>query len=97
MKLDPAVLSAPLLDHHRIDLGAASRVRYVLEQSFRYEYDQPVTKLRQRLVIVPPDRHGGQYLRAHRLEVTGALVRRQVRQGRQRQYRRLAARRARAA
>ena len=37
------------------------------------------TKLRQRLVIVPPARHGGQYLRAHRLEVTGARVRRRVR------------------
>jgi transglutaminase-like putative cysteine protease len=77
--LDPAVLSAPLLDHHGLDLGAARRVRYVLEQSFRYEYNEPVSKLRQRLVIVPPVRHGGQYLRAHRLEVTGARVRRRVR------------------
>jgi len=31
-----------------------------------------VESLRQRLVIVPPARHGHQYLRAHRLEVTGA-------------------------
>jgi transglutaminase-like putative cysteine protease len=79
MKLDPAVLRAPLLDHHGLDLGAARRVRYVLEQSFRYEYDEPVNELRQRLVIVPPARHGGQYLRAHRLEVTGARVRRRLR------------------
>ena len=79
MMLDPAVLSAPLLDHHGIDLRAARRVRYVLEQTFRYEYDEPVNKLRQRLVIVPPARHGCQYLRAHRLEVTGARVRRRVR------------------
>jgi transglutaminase-like putative cysteine protease len=79
VKLDPAVLGAPLLDHHGLDLGAARRVRYVLEQSFRYEYSEPVNRLRQRLVIVPPARHGGQYLRAHQLEVTGARVRRQVR------------------
>jgi transglutaminase-like putative cysteine protease len=79
MMLDPSVLSAPVLDHHRLDLGAARRVRYVLEQKFRYEYDAPVSELRQRLVIVPPARHGNQYRLAHRLEVTGARARRRVR------------------
>ena len=79
MRLDTSVLHAPVLDHHGLDLAAARRVRYVLEQSFRYEYDAPVESLRQRLVIVPPARHGNQYLRAHRLEVTGAQVRRRVR------------------
>src|ERR1700743_1384814 len=79
MMLDPSVLSAPVLDHRRLDLSAASRVRYVLEQKFRYEYDAPVRELRQRLVIVPPARHGNQYRRAHRLEITGAEVRRRVR------------------
>ncbi len=80
MMLDASVLHAPVLDHRGLDLAAARRVRYVLEQSFRYEYDAPVESLRQRLVIVPPARHGNQYLRAHRLEVTGAKVRRRVRQ-----------------
>ena len=79
MNLDPAVLRAPVLDHRGLDLAAARRISYVLEQSFRYEYDTPVKSLRQRLVIVPPARHGQQYLRAHRLEVTGAAVRRRVR------------------
>ena len=79
MMLDSSVLHAPVLDHRGLDLAAARRVRYVLEQSFRYEYDTPVESLRQRLVIVPPARHGNQYLRAHRLEVTGAKVRRRVR------------------
>jgi len=79
MMLDASVLQAPVLDHRGLDLGAARRVSYVLEQSFRYEYDAPVESLRQRLVIVPPARHGNQYLRAHRLEVTGAKVRRRVR------------------
>jgi transglutaminase-like putative cysteine protease len=78
MMLDRSVLRAPVLDHRRLDLGAARRLRYVLEQSFRYEYDAPVRSLRQRLVIVPPARHGNQYLRAHRLEVTGATVQRRV-------------------
>jgi transglutaminase-like putative cysteine protease len=78
-KLDPRVLSAPLLDHRALDLGAARRISYVLEQSFRYEYDAPVQALRQRLVVVPPARHGNQYRRAHRLEVNGAPARRRVR------------------
>jgi transglutaminase-like putative cysteine protease len=78
MMLDASVLCAPVLDHRGLDLGGARHVRYVLEQSFRYEYDAPVESLRQRLVIVPPPRHGNQYLRAHRLEVTGAKARRRV-------------------
>ncbi len=79
MNLDQAVLGAPVLDHRGLDLAAARRVSYVLEQTLRYDYDAPVESLRQRLVIVPPARHGQQYLRAHRLEVTGAAVRRRVR------------------
>jgi transglutaminase-like putative cysteine protease len=79
MMLDPSVLQAPVLDHRGLDLGAAKQVRYVLEQSFRYEYDAPVRSLRQRLVIVPPARHGNQHRRAHRLEAHGAPVRTRVR------------------
>ncbi len=79
MMLDPSVLDAPLLDHRVLDLGAVRRVSYVLEQSFRYEYDAPVESLRQRLVIVPPARHGNQYRRAHRLDVNGAEARRRLR------------------
>ena len=71
-----------LLDHPGLDLDAARRVTYVIEQSFRYEYEAPVRSLRQRLVIVPPARHGGQHRRAHQLEVTGAQARRQLRQDR---------------
>ncbi|MGD0062338.1 MAG: transglutaminase family protein [Streptosporangiaceae bacterium] len=78
MMLDPSVLQAPLLDHRGLDLGAVRKVDYILQQSFRYEYDAPVEALRQRLVIVPPARHGNQYRRAHLLEVNGAPVRRRV-------------------
>jgi transglutaminase-like putative cysteine protease len=82
MKLDAAALSAPVLDHRSMDLASARSVRYVVQQSFRYDYSAPVHGLRQRLVIVPPARHGGQYLRAHRLEVVGAPARRRVRRDR---------------
>jgi transglutaminase-like putative cysteine protease len=72
MMLDSRVLTAPLLDHRGLDLDAAGSVTYILRQSFRYDYDAPVELLRQRLVIVPPIRHGGQHRRAHLLEVSGA-------------------------
>ena len=77
--LDAQVLQAPLLDHSELDLDAARRLTYVIEQSFRYDYDGPVKSLRQRLVIIPPARHGSQYLRGHLLEVTGARARRRLR------------------
>lgn len=79
MMLDPSILQAPLLDHRGLDLGAARHVSYVLTQSFRYDYDEPVQALRQRLVIVPPLRHGDQYRRGHQLEVSGAAARRRLR------------------
>src|SRR3984885_3139588 len=77
--LDSSLLGAPVLDHRRLDLRAAERVRYVLEQSFRYEYDAPVRQLRHRLVIVPPSRHGSQRRLAQRLEITGARASRRLR------------------
>lgn len=79
MMLDAQVLQAPLLDHRRLDLDAVRRLTYIIEQSFRYDYDEPVKSLRQRLVIIPPARHGRQYLRGHLLEVSGARARRYVR------------------
>ncbi|GAB3887393.1 transglutaminase family protein [Kibdelosporangium lantanae] len=69
----------PVLDHTALDLDAADRVTYRIEQGFRYEYDTPVTALRQRLVVVPPVRHGDVHRRAHRVEVTGAAHQRRVR------------------
>jgi len=79
MMLDAQVLQAPLIDHRGLDLDAARRVTYVIQQSFRYDYDAPVRSLRQRLVVIPPARHGSQYRRGHLLEVDGAPARRYLR------------------
>jgi transglutaminase-like putative cysteine protease len=68
----------PLLDHTGLDLDGAGRITYRIQQSFRYDYDAPVTSLRQRLVVVPPARHGDLYRRSHRVEVTGAATRRRI-------------------
>ncbi len=74
--LNAELLSAPLLDHRALDLDAADRVTYLLQQSFRYDYAEPVAALRQRLVVVPPSRHGSQHRRAHALTAAGARARR---------------------
>jgi Bacterial transglutaminase-like N-terminal region len=75
-----AVFAAPLLDHTGLDLDAAHRITYRVEQRFRYTYDAPVTSLSQRLVIVPRPRHGDLYRRAHLVEVTGTHTRRRTHQ-----------------
>jgi transglutaminase-like putative cysteine protease len=69
-----------LLDHTTVDLDGASRVTYLLDQRLHYAYAEPITSLRQRLVVVPPLRHGNQYRRVHRVEVTGTSARRVWRQ-----------------
>ena len=77
--LDRAVLDAPLLDPADLDLEAAERVTYVLEQRLDYAYDAPVQSLRHRLMVLPPRWHGDQHRRGYRLDVTGADVRRTTR------------------
>ncbi|WP_158841794.1 transglutaminase family protein [Saccharothrix deserti] len=72
-------LTTPLLDHTALDLDTARRITYRIRQSFRYDYDSPVEALRQRLVVVPPARHGDLHRRTHRVDVTGATTRRRVR------------------
>lgn len=79
MMLAAEMRGAAVLDHRALDLESAERVTYILEQSFRYDYDEPVESLRQRLVVVPRARHGSQYRRAHVLEVDGAQARRRMR------------------
>ena len=43
---------------------------YLIHQHFQYEYPGTIDDLRHRLVIIPPERHGGQRLIAHRLEIS---------------------------
>ena len=55
-----------------LDWAAARRVSYRLEQSFRYDYPEPIRDLRHRLVVIPPERFGDQRRLDHRLEVEGS-------------------------
>ena len=45
---------------------------YTVRHHYRYEYTAPVSHVQQRLIMVPPDRHGDQVLTAFDLEVRGA-------------------------
>jgi transglutaminase-like putative cysteine protease len=50
-------------------LIAAARATYVIDQTVAYEYSVPVRDLRQRLMVMPRERHGDQQRVVHRLGV----------------------------
>ncbi|HSP10312.1 MAG TPA: transglutaminase family protein [Candidatus Dormibacteraeota bacterium] len=52
-----------------VDWGSARRASYLLRQSFRYEYSQPIRNLNHRLVVIPPERFGDQRRLRHELSV----------------------------
>jgi len=54
------------------DLEDASAQRFLLRQSFHYRYERPIASLEQRLIVVPPSRHGSQTRKSHRISVVGA-------------------------
>ena len=49
-----------LIDHREVEWERVTRASYLVRQRFTYEYAAPITDLRHRLMIVPPERHGGQ-------------------------------------
>ncbi len=70
------------LDHAAVDLPRASKATYLITQSFRYEYPEPVTDLNHRLVVIPPERFGDQRRLRHRLTIGVGGVRCEHRQDR---------------
>ena len=59
-----------LLDHHDVDWGRVRHTRYWMTQRFVYRYPGSIRELRQRLLVVPPDRYGDQTLRGFDLHVS---------------------------
>src|SRR5688572_3607887 len=55
-----------------VEWGRVSRVRFDVRHHYRYTYREPISRLEQRLVMTPPDRHVDQRLLEHDLHVTGA-------------------------
>ncbi|TMC53967.1 MAG: transglutaminase family protein [Chloroflexi bacterium] len=48
------------IDPASVDWSSASRAAYLLRQTFRYEYPEPIRDLNHRLVVIPPERFGDQ-------------------------------------
>jgi len=61
-------------DPSSVDWGSARRVSYLLRQTFRYEYPEPIRDLNHRLVVIPPERFGDQRRLRHQLSVDAADV-----------------------
>jgi transglutaminase-like putative cysteine protease len=57
------------------DWTSARRVSYLLRQSFRYEYPEPIRDLSHRLVVIPPERFGDQRRLRHQVSVDAEGVR----------------------
>ena len=68
--LETLIASLGAVDHRGVDWGKVRWTGYLVHQHLRYEYPGKVHDLRQRLVVVPPPRHGGQRLVTHKLEVS---------------------------
>jgi transglutaminase-like putative cysteine protease len=64
------ITSLDTVDHRGVTWTEVRSTAYLIHQHFRYEYAGPISDLRQRLVIIPPERHGDQRLITHRLEVS---------------------------
>src|SRR5436190_12454624 len=43
-----------------VDWVATRRASYLLRQTFRYEYPEPIRDLSHRLIVIPPERFGDQ-------------------------------------
>jgi hypothetical protein len=55
-----------------VDWARVKRVTLDLEQRYWYTYSGPVTNMRQRLVMIPPDQHDQQRLLSFEFDVRGA-------------------------
>jgi transglutaminase-like putative cysteine protease len=59
-----------VLDTSSIPWERVDRVAYLVRQQFRYDYPGPIRNLHQRLIVIPPERHGDQRLVMHKIEVS---------------------------
>ena len=71
---------AQAIDHRDVCWEDVRWTAYFIHQQFRYEYQGPISDLRHRLVIIPPERHGSQRLVTQRLEISSPTteVRREI-------------------
>lgn len=70
------------IDLASVDWPAARRAMYLVTQSFRYEYPEPIRDLSHRLVVIPPERFGDQRRLRHEVSVGLDVARREESQDR---------------
>jgi transglutaminase-like putative cysteine protease len=63
------------VDTSAVDWSRVRRGSYVIQQSITYQYEGPVHRLRQRLVVQPRENHGDQRRISRRVEVVDATPR----------------------
>jgi transglutaminase-like putative cysteine protease len=52
-----------------VDWATARRASYRVQQTFRYEYPEPIRELNHRLVVIPPERFGDQRRLWHQVSI----------------------------
>jgi transglutaminase-like putative cysteine protease len=57
------------IDPTSVDWATAREATYLVRQTFRYEYSDPIRDLNHRLVVVPPERFGDQRRLWHEMRV----------------------------
>ncbi len=72
--LDTLIGAVGLVDHRRVEWPKVRWTAYLLHQHLRYEYPGRIHDLHQRLIIIPPERYGGQRLVTHKLEIPGLAI-----------------------
>jgi transglutaminase-like putative cysteine protease len=70
--IETRIGSLEIIDHHGVDWANVRKTAYLIHQHLRYEYPGEIHDLRQRLMIVPPERHGGQRLVTSKVEVSSS-------------------------
>ncbi|HEY0752424.1 MAG TPA: transglutaminase family protein [Ktedonobacteraceae bacterium] len=68
--LETAISTIGQLNHLDVDWPRVQRSIYLVHQQLHYEYPGPITDLKQRLMIVPPDQHADQRRIDYRLDVS---------------------------
>ncbi len=64
------------VDTSAVDWARVRRSAYVIQQRITYQYDGPIHRLRQRLVVQPREHHGDQRRVSRRVEVVDATPKR---------------------
>ncbi len=68
--IETRIGSLEIFDHRDVAWAKVRKTAYLIHQRLHYAYPGDIHDLRQRLMIVPPERYGGQRLVTYKLEVS---------------------------